>query len=109
MRKKKSWTCLMALVLSVTMLVPSQAAYATEGQAEGEGVETYAEGRAADADGFEIEDGVLKKYTGTDAKVVIPEEVTSIGDSAFAHCGSMTSVVIPEGVTSIGCYTFSSF
>ena len=107
MRKKKSWTCLMALVLSVTMLVPSQAAYATEGQAEGEGVETYVESGAADADRFEIEDGVLKKYTGTDTEVVIPEGVTDIGQSAFCNCKSLTRVTIPDGVTNIGSFAFS--
>ena len=102
MRKKKSWTCLMALALSVTMLVPSQAAYATERQAEGEGVETYAEGRATDADGFEIVDGVLRKYKGTATEVVIPDEVTSIGMHAFYNCSSLISVTIPEGVKKIG-------
>lgn len=30
-RKKKNWKCLMALALSMTMLVPAQAAYAIEG------------------------------------------------------------------------------
>ena len=108
MRKKKSWKCLMALALSVTMLVPSQAAYATEGQAEGEGVETYAAGRAADADGFEIEDGVLKKYTGTATEVVIPDEVTSIGSYAFNGCASLRTVSIPEGITRIPDHGFQS-
>lgn len=85
MRKKKSWTCLMSLVLSATIMIPAQAAYATgvERQAEEAGMEAYAESRAADEDGFEIEDGVLKKYTGTATEVVIPEEVTSIGCYTF--------------------------
>jgi hypothetical protein len=34
--------------------------------------------------------------------------VTSIGDSAFVLCSSLTSVTIPEGVTSIGDYAFAS-
>ncbi len=107
MREKKSWKSLMALVLGVAMLLPSQAAYATEGQAEGKGVEAYEESRGADADGFEIENGVLKKYTGTATEVVIPEGVTSIGDYAFIGCSSLTEVVIPERVTSIGDYAFA--
>ena len=61
MRKKKNWNCLMALALSVTMLIPSQAAYAIEGQAVESGMEAYAESRVVDSNGFEIEDGVLKK------------------------------------------------
>ena len=38
--------------------------------------------------------------------IVIPDNVTSIGDWAFEDCGSLTSVTIPDGVTSIGDYAF---
>lgn len=38
--------------------------------------------------------------------VIIPNSVTSIGDSAFYGCGVMTSVNIPSGVTSIGVDAF---
>ena len=55
---------------------------------------------------FVIENGVLKKYTGSGGDVVIPESVTSIGASAFWGCSSLTSVVIPESVTSIGDWAF---
>ena len=38
--------------------------------------------------------------------VTIPNSVTSIGNSAFSGCNSLTSVTIPESVTSIGDYAF---
>ena len=38
--------------------------------------------------------------------VVIENGITSIGDSAFCECGSLTSVTIPNSVTSIGDVAF---
>ena len=55
---------------------------------------------------FVIENGVLRKYTGKDADVVIPDSVTSIGDSAFAYCKYLQSITIPDSVTSIGDSAF---
>ena len=39
---------------------------------------------------------------------IIPNSVTSIGNSAFSHCTSLTSITIPNSVTSIGESAFSS-
>ena len=39
--------------------------------------------------------------------VTIPNSVTSIGNSAFAQCSSLTSVTIPNSVTSIGNSAFA--
>lgn len=38
--------------------------------------------------------------------VIIPNSVTSIGNSAFYNCGKLTSVTIPDSVTSIGSSSF---
>ena len=106
MRNKKKWKQLTALLLSAAMLVPAHAVYAAGGQAAGSEMEIYEENRAADADGFVIEDGVLINYVGTATEVVIPDGVTSIGNGAFGYCSGLTSIKIPEGVTSIGDSAF---
>ena len=54
------------------------------------------------SDDFVIENGVLKKYRGSDTHVTIPDGVTSIGIWAFYGCESLFSVSIPDSVTSIG-------
>jgi hypothetical protein len=40
--------------------------------------------------------------------VTIPDSVTSIGDSAFRDCSGLTNITIPDSVTSIGSSVFSS-
>lgn len=47
---------------------------------------------------FEIKNGVLVKYTGDGGDVVIPNNVTVIGDDAFYGCEDLTSVTIPKSV-----------
>ena len=58
---------------------------------------------------MEVENGVLLNVEGSDiifGKFNFPEGVTSIGDSAFFYCRSLTQIKIPEGVTSIGIGAF---
>lgn len=50
---------------------------------------------------------VLTEYTGPGGDVVIPSDVTSIGESAFELCDSLISVDIPDSVTSIGELAFA--
>ena len=40
--------------------------------------------------------------------IVIPNSVTSIGNEAFYGCRGLTSIVIPNSVTSIGSFAFNS-
>ena len=56
----------------------------------------------ADHAGFVIENGLLTKYDGPGGNVVIPEDVTEIGDGAFRFCGALTDVLIPGGVKRVG-------
>ena len=53
--------------------------------------------------GFEIENGVLKKYTKEPGvtEVVIPDRVKRIESRAFEWCKRLTSVIIPDSVVSI--------
>ena len=55
---------------------------------------------------FKIKEGVLVQYTGGGGDVMIPDGVTSIGDSAFRGCESLTSISIPDSVTGIGNFAF---
>ena len=57
---------------------------------------------------FEIENGVLKEYKGTDSEVTIPDSVTEIGSYAFYGCTSLTSITIPDSVTVIGDGAFEN-
>lgn len=102
--KRKTVSLLLALLLGLGLTVPALAMTADSG--------------------FEIENGVLKSYTGPGGKVVIPNSVKEIGSYAFHsrdditdisipntvkkidinafRCDSLTSITIPASVTEIG-------
>ena len=73
------------------------------------GAETY-----GDLEYHVLDDGTVEitDYNGSAETVVIPDtidgkSVTSIGESAFSYCDSLTSITIPNGVTSIGESAFN--
>ena len=49
----------------------------------------------------------LISYLSKGENFIIPDSVTSIGDSAFSWCSSLQTVTIPDSVTSIGDSAFS--
>lgn len=63
-------------------------------------------GALAAGSDFEIEKGVLVAYLGEGGDVVIPDDVTAIGNEAFADCATLTSVTIPGSVKHIGDSAF---
>ena len=69
----------------------------------------YIKSATDNAEDFEIDktNGVLVKYHGNAANVVVPNSVTSIDNGAFQDCISLKSITIPDSVTSIGDYAFS--
>lgn len=51
---------------------------------------------------YVIVGGLLSKYLGTDTEVVIPDNVTAIGENAFAEARQVETIIIPDTVTVIG-------
>ena len=57
-------------------------------------------------DKFVIEDGILTKYTGNEADIIIPDGVTEIADRVFLSRSFIKSVTFPEGLKKIGDFAF---
>ena len=55
-----------------------------------------------------IGDSAFSGWSSSLASVTVGNSVTNIGDSAFWGCGNLTSVTIPNSVTSIGDNAFES-
>ncbi len=56
---------------------------------------------------FTIDGGRLLAYTGADTEVYIPESVTEISDTAFAHNLTVTGITIPHTTTNISAEAFT--
>ncbi len=100
---------LVVLVANSNLSVMSANAQGIETmRARNESVYSSSEPWTANIDEFQIENGILIKYTGNDENVIIPDGITKIGDSAFQDCDCLENVTIPNSVTSIGDYAFSN-
>ena len=52
--------------------------------------------------GYDIQDNVLVKYSGSETEIVIPDGVIEIGDRAFEDQKKIVSVTMPESVIKVG-------
>ena len=60
-------------------------------------------------DGIVCIANILYKYKGemsSNTSIIIPDDVTIIGDGAFSGCTGLTSITMPNSVTSIGGLAF---
>ena len=111
MKNRKIWKRLMAVIMSVTLLVPMPVVLAEEGQmAEGQQEAAVSgESRTVDKDGFVINDnGILESYAGTATKLTIPNTVKGIGRYAFYYQENIKSIIIPNTVTYIDSNAFKN-
>lgn len=63
--------------------------------------------------GFEISEGVITGYTGTDTAIVVPDTVkgqtiTGIAEYAFDGMENVESITLPSSITTIGDYAFAN-
>ena len=64
---------------------------------------------------YVIRAGKLERYNGSSTDVVIPDNVTVIGEEAFKGCSALTRIVIPDNITAIedaafeGCRSLKEF
>ena len=56
---------------------------------------------------FDRDKTAIISYRAKEANYVIPDSVTSIGESAFSFCNSLTSINIPDSVNDIGDGAFA--
>ena len=55
---------------------------------------------------YEVFNHVLRKYNGHDQEVVIPRDITSLGDFAFTNCVELKKVILHDEIDEIGDYCF---
>jgi len=50
---------------------------------------------------YQIENGVLVRYTGREESIQVPDGIHTVGEGAFKGCVSLKKVVLPRGLTCI--------
>ncbi len=92
------------LAVAAVILTLALVSCADESAAGTDDVSSDAETDAADNYeelGFIVENGVLIKYVGTDADVIIPDGIVKIANDAFADCDFVTSLSIGKDMAEI--------
>lgn len=56
---------------------------------------------------FEVENGVVRRYTGSDDEIRVPDGVTAIFDNAFSENKHARRVILPVGLKSVGNWAFN--
>ena len=69
---------------------------------------TNCDGKTDAASDFEIEYGVLKKYSGSAVEIMVPQGVVKIAQYAFDKCDLLEKVTLPEKLRSIETCGFCS-
>ena len=59
-----------------------------------------------DPEQFIVSGSTLVEYIGKGGDVVVPNDITVIGDSAFAGAAEVTSITFPRSVTKVEAYAF---
>lgn len=57
--------------------------------------------------GLIVQDGVLLKYTGAGGDLIIPEGVTEIDSFVFENCATIDKLILPNNLTIIGEQAFT--
>ena len=57
--------------------------------------------------GFDIENGVLRRYNGQESNLEIPEGVIEIGEYAFERNESIKTITFPKSLTTIKSHAFA--
>mgnify|MGYP002738702188 CR=1 FL=1 len=108
--KKKILSFLLVLVLmfSVSLMLSKEVAADEVDFIEQGTVEKITEIETSVYSDFEIEGTTLKKYTGHDAMVTVPQGIETIGYDAFRNCAELETVELPASLVTIDRYAFDN-
>lgn len=90
-----------------TIYVPSQF-YGIYMEKYGASIPAQVTLKTFEGDEFIIKDNVLVGYTGEATEIILPEEVTEIGENVFRNNETVEKVTLPDGIKKVGAYAFEN-